>query len=116
LLGKAYITWKELKYLNECIRIGDLIWEKGLLRKGPGICHGIAGNGYAQLMLYRLTGDSKYLYRASKFAEFLLTENFKEARIPDCPWSLFEGLGGTVCFILDLLDPNHSEFPLMPIF
>ena len=86
------------------------------MRKGPGICHGIAGNGYAQLMLYRLTKDNKYLYRASKFAEFLLTETFKEARTPDRPYSLFEGLGGTVCFILDLLDPNNSEFPLFPIF
>ena len=86
------------------------------MRKGPGICHGIAGNGYAQLMLYRLTKDSKYLYRASKFAEFLLTETFKDARTPDRPFSLFEGPGGTVCFILDLLDPNNSEFSLFPIF
>ena len=69
------------------------------------------------LMLYRLTNDSKYLYRASKFAEFLLTDNFKEeARTPDRPYSLFEGLGGTICFILDLLEPNKAEFPLMPIF
>ena len=40
LLGKAYLYWKEEKYLNACKRCGELIWEKGLLRKGPSLCHG----------------------------------------------------------------------------
>lgn len=33
----------------------DLIWKRGVLRKGPGICHGVAGGGYAFLLYYRLT-------------------------------------------------------------
>ena len=117
MLAKAYLHWKDSKYLIACIECSDLIWKKGLLKKGPSICHGIAGHGIAHLLVYRLTNDEKYLYRAYKFAEFLKTDLFKtEARIPDSPYSLFEGLAGTVCFILDLLDPGNSEFPLIPVF
>ena len=43
LLGKAYLVWKDERYILAAMRCGDLIWRKGLLRKGPGICHGIAG-------------------------------------------------------------------------
>ena len=32
---------------------GELVWKYGLLKKGPGICHGIAGNGYTFLSLRR---------------------------------------------------------------
>ena len=44
LLAKAYLTWKDEKYLQAMRRSANLIWYKGLLRKGPGICHGVAGN------------------------------------------------------------------------
>lgn len=43
VFAKAYTIWKEEKYLQAVLRCGELIWRKGLLRKGPGICHGIAG-------------------------------------------------------------------------
>ncbi|GJQ76591.1 putative lanthionine synthetase C-like protein [Trypoxylus dichotomus] len=46
LLAKAYLIWKEEKYLEAVKKAGELIWNKGLLKKGPGLCHGIAGNGY----------------------------------------------------------------------
>ena len=48
LLGKAYLIWKDEKYILAAMRCGDLIWRKGLLRKGPGICHGIAGGTQIQ--------------------------------------------------------------------
>jgi hypothetical protein len=35
----------------------------GLLKKGSGICHGMSGSGYAQLCLFKCTGDPKYLHR-----------------------------------------------------
>ena len=44
LLAKAYLTWKDEKYLQAMRRSANLIWYLGLLRKGPGICHGVAGN------------------------------------------------------------------------
>lgn len=56
LFAKAYIVFKEQKYLDSCLKSGDLVWSQGLLRKGPGICHGISGSGYVFLLLYRLTG------------------------------------------------------------
>lgn len=92
LMAKAYKIFKEEKYLNSCLRCGDLVWEKGLLKKGPGLCHGITSSGYVFLLLYRLTNDQKHLYRAMKFAEFLVNDTFlNEARQPDRPYSLFEG-------------------------
>ncbi len=118
LLARAYLVYSEPRYLKAAIECGEVIWERGLLKKGAGICHGIAGSGYGHLVLYRLTGDGKYLERARKFAEFLRTGEFRsQARIPDRPFSLFEGLGGTVCFISDLMcAPALAEFPLFPIF
>ena len=55
-------------------KAADICWERGLLRKGPGICHGVAGSGYVFLLLYRLTGDRQQLARAHCFAHFLFTE------------------------------------------
>ena len=43
LLVKAYRKWGEEKYRRAAFECGDLVWEKGLLTKGPGICHGVAG-------------------------------------------------------------------------
>lgn len=98
-------------------KAADLIWEKGLLKKGPGLCHGVAGNGYAFLVLYRLTENPKYLYRAMQFAYFLESTEFAEfLHKPDRPWSLYEGLAGTVCFLVDLLHSENTAFPFMDIF
>lgn len=66
LFAKAYLINKKPQYLDKCIRSGELVWQKGLLKKGPGICHGVAGSAYVFLLLYRLTGNSKYIYRAQR--------------------------------------------------
>ncbi|KAG5678731.1 hypothetical protein PVAND_008379 [Polypedilum vanderplanki] len=117
LFAKAFLIFKEEKYLQVVVRAGDLIWNKGLLRKGPSICHGVAGNGYVFLLLYRLTNDQKHLYRASCFADFLTNEIFlREARTPDRPMSLYEGIAGTICFLIDLLQPENASFPFMDVF
>ncbi|XP_056145873.1 lanC-like protein 3 [Lampris incognitus] len=117
LFAKAYLINKKPQYLDTCIRSGELVWQKGLLKKGPGICHGVAGSAYVFLLLYRLTGNSKYIYRAQRFAEFLFTEEFKAGSSSvSSVYSLFEGLSGTVCFLVDLLQPDQSEFPLFSVF
>uniref|UniRef100_A0A3F2YVC9 LanC-like protein 3 homolog n=1 Tax=Anopheles culicifacies TaxID=139723 RepID=A0A3F2YVC9_9DIPT len=117
LFAKAFLTFKEERYLQCCRRCADAIWRQGLLRKGPGICHGVAGNGYAFLLMYRLTGEKCYLYRAAKFAEFLDSTLFADQLLaPDRPYSLYEGLAGAVCFLVDLLDPSQSSFPFMDVF
>jgi hypothetical protein len=47
---------------------GELVWLAGPLVKGPGLCHGTAGNGYAFLKLFARTGDELWLDRARAFA------------------------------------------------
>ena len=45
------------------------------------------------------------------------TEEFKEnSRVPDAPYSLFEGIAGTACFLADLINPEESVFPFVDIF
>lgn len=117
LMAKAFLVYNEQKYMDACIRAAEVVWQKGLLRKGPGICHGVAGSGYVFLLLYRLTADEKYLYRAKAFADFLNSEEFlRDARLPDNPETLYEGTAGTVCFLSDLLIPDNAEFPFQDVF
>uniref|UniRef100_A0A8C3VCW4 LanC-like protein 2 n=3 Tax=Catharus ustulatus TaxID=91951 RepID=A0A8C3VCW4_CATUS len=111
MLMQAYKTFKEDKYLKDAIDCSDVIWQRGLLRKGYGICHGTAGNGYSFLSLYNLTQDRKYLYRACKFAEWCLEYGAHGCRIPDRPYSLFEGMAGAIHFLSDISVPETSQFP-----
>ena len=53
---------------------GELTWKAGPLAKGPGLCHGTAGNGYAFLKLHRLTRDEVWLERARAFAMHALAQ------------------------------------------
>lgn len=72
------------------------------------------------LLLYRLTQDEKQLRRARQFAAFMQTEEFKaNSRVPDSPYSLFEGIAGTACFLADLVDPSEGcqgSFPFIDVF
>jgi hypothetical protein len=47
---------------------GEAVWQAGPLNKGPGLCHGTAGNGYSFLKLHRRTGQPLWLQRARAFA------------------------------------------------
>lgn len=117
LMARAYIVFGDEKYLQSCEKCADLVWNKGLLRKGPGLCHGVAGNGYVFLLLYRLTNDVKYLHRAMAFVQFLDKDEFKtQARTPDNPYSLYEGIAGTACYVADIMQPNAAVFPFSDIF
>ena len=67
MYARAHLSLNKRKYLQVCRRMSEGVWRWGLLRKGPGICHGVAGSGYVHLLMYRLTGEHKYLNRAYKF-------------------------------------------------
>ena len=54
------------KYLDAALKCGEVVWSHGLLKKGYGICHGVAGNAYTFLSLFKQTGDQKYLHQAIK--------------------------------------------------
>lgn len=116
LLCKAYKVFGDEKYLKACERAAGLIWEQGLLKKGPGLCHGVAGNAYAFVVLFKLIKNPKYLYRAVKFMDYLNDKTFKRsARTPDRPFSLYEGLAGTVCFLIDLIQVDKASFPFINV-
>lgn len=78
-------VFKEEKYLRDAVECSDVIWQRGLLRKGYGICHGTAGNGYSFLSLYHLTQDKKYLYRACKVRTALSTQLPNSPEHAQCP-------------------------------
>lgn len=101
-----------LAVLEEAIvAAGAATWERGLLRKGAGLCHGVAGNGYALLRVYRCLNEDRWLGRAQQFALWI-AENWKGvAEQPDHPYALYEGLAGAACFLGDVLDPGAARFP-----
>uniref|UniRef100_A0AAZ3RT66 LanC lantibiotic synthetase component C-like 2 (bacterial) n=1 Tax=Oncorhynchus tshawytscha TaxID=74940 RepID=A0AAZ3RT66_ONCTS len=111
MLIMAHKVFKDEKYLKDAVECGEVIWQRGLLRKGYGICHGTAGNAYSFLTLYQLTQEKKYLYRACKFAEWCLDYGTHGCRIPDRPYSLFEGMAGAIHYLSDLTQPESSCFP-----
>ncbi|EEQ85007.1 hypothetical protein RJZ56_007199 [Blastomyces dermatitidis] len=118
---------------DKAIRIGSRqVWERGLLFKGGGICHGIAGNAWPLLLLHdsfeygnERTELAKLSFKdrtgSDASAEEELTPDYflsraltlllyarktppfhhrefrdeREFRLPDTPYSLFEGLAGT---------------------
>ena len=58
--------------------------------QGLGLCHGISGNAYSFLSLYRVTKDELYKRRAQQFAQ-IMAEHWQELKdIPDAPLSLYE--------------------------
>lgn len=92
-----------------------MIWNRGLLKR-VGICHGVSGNSYVFLSLYRLTGKVEYLYKAKAFACFLHTRAqtlISEGVMHggDRPYSLFEGMGGMAYLFFDMIDPIETRFP-----
>lgn len=106
---------------------GEVVWERGVILKGNGLCHGIAGNAYTFLSLYRATGDKRHLSRAAAFAALLRLPELQEAMrhqpdgqrqvpgVPDSPCSLMEGSAGIFCFLLDMANPEKSAFPAWEI-
>ncbi|CEL97459.1 unnamed protein product [Vitrella brassicaformis CCMP3155] len=99
------------RFARVALQMGEAVWQRGLLRKGVGLCHGIAGNAFALLSAYRIARDPKWLRRAQQFAAYSL-EHFDDLRrIPDRPYSLFEGMGGLVCLLTQLRSPDRALFP-----
>lgn len=114
-LAKAAEVFGDKEFLQAAMEAGEVVWNRGLLKR-VGICHGISGNTYVFLSLYRLTGNVEYLYRAKAFACFLHDRAQKlvsEGKMHggDRPYSLFEGFGGMAYLFLDILEPSEARFP-----
>ncbi|HXD67799.1 MAG TPA: LanC-like protein [Solirubrobacteraceae bacterium] len=92
---------------------GELTWRAGPLRKGPGLCHGTAGNGFAFLRLHALTGDRMWLDRARRFAVHAVMQVRRErATVGHGRYSLFTGDIGVALYLRACLDEDPA-FPLI---
>ncbi|XP_022748890.1 lanC-like protein GCL2 isoform X2 [Durio zibethinus] len=112
---KAAEVFVDDEFLEAAVDAAEVVWNLGLLKR-VGICHGISGNAYVFLSLYRKTGKLEFLYRAKAFACFLLDRAHKliskgEMHGGDRPYSLFEGIGGMAYLFLDMIEPLGSRFP-----
>ncbi|CAK9151335.1 unnamed protein product [Ilex paraguariensis] len=112
---KAAEVFGDKEFLKAAIDAAEVVWNRGLLKR-VGICHGISGNTYVFLSLYRLTGNIKFLYRAKAFSCFLIDRAHRlisegEMHGGDSPYSLFEGIGGMAYLFLDMIEPAYARFP-----
>jgi len=107
----ASFTYQEL-----LIKAGNLIWQAGPLKKPWGLCHGTAGNGYAFLKLYTLTGDEHWLDKARLFAMHAITQyqNMRDQYgcIRTDAWC---GDLGLALYLQDCI-AARSDFPMLDYF
>ncbi|GJV50526.1 LanC-like protein GCL2 [Tanacetum coccineum] len=113
--GVALTLTKAAEFLEVAIDASKVVWSRGLLKK-VGMCHGISGNAYVFLLLYRMTGNVEFLHKAKAFACFLLDRAHKlisegQMHGGDTPYSLFEGIRGMAYLFLDMNDPANAKFP-----
>ncbi|MCO5555513.1 hypothetical protein L7F22_009058 [Adiantum nelumboides] len=115
LCKASEIFTEEKVFKDAAVEAGEVVWKRGLLRK-VGLCHGISGNTYTFLALYRLVHEERHLYRAKAFGCFLLNSardliSSGQMHGGDHPYSLFEGLAGMCYLWLDLVNPDSARFP-----
>ncbi len=95
---------------------GELTWQAGPLAKGPGLCHGTAGNGYAFLKLLERTGDELWLRRARAFAMHCVEQVEQwRTRHGQGRYTLWTGDVGTALFLRGCLELDAS-LPFLELF
>ncbi|CAG8638468.1 11704_t:CDS:2 [Paraglomus brasilianum] len=106
LACRAYEVFKEARYLEIAAEAAMFVHDYGILRKGVGLCHGVSGNAYVFLILFKITNERKYLEWTVEFMDACLQweQLTKEGqfRVPDRPWSVWEGLGGAVWYVFSV--------------
>ncbi len=94
------------------VEAGRLVWQAGPHAKGPGLCHGTAGNGYALLALHRRTGDPIWLGRARDFAVHALDQRQRQG----ARHSLWTGDLGLACYLWDCIEGTAAGLPSLDSF
>jgi lantibiotic modifying enzyme len=98
------------------IAAGEMTWRAGPLRKGPGLCHGTAGNGYAFLKLFRRTGDARWLDRARRFAAHAIEQHERDEKTyGQRRYSLWTGDLGLAIYLWNCIDMTDG-FPTLDNF
>ena len=102
-------------FKGTAILCNKCLWERGLLYKGNGVCHGMSGVVFGLIKLYKKTKEEIYLKEAigicfGTFDEKVqkLVREYKDPQrlckgIPDTPYSLMEGEGGCLVMYYDLV-------------
>jgi hypothetical protein len=124
LYSLAYDVYKDERYLKSVLAAGETIWERGLLLKGNGVCHGISGITYCFNRIFVLTKDDSWRQKMLCFLYATVDEEIQiQVRecvdpqryvkgMPDTPYSLMEGLGGQLCLYYDFLSgDDYMKFP-----
>ena len=110
--GSPGIVIAAAPYLDEDLMLAgaELVWQAGAHghEKGPSICHGTAGNGYALLRTFERTRDERWLERARRFAMHALEQvDRREYR-----YALWTGDVGAALFASDCLDAR-AAYPIL---
>jgi hypothetical protein len=113
--GAPGIVAAAASYLDEELLLAgaELVWRAGPpgMEKGPCICHGTAGNGYAFLKVFERTGDERWLDRARSFATHALGQvDRRPGR-----YSLWTGDVGVALYAADCL-VGRSRYPIFESF
>jgi hypothetical protein len=115
--GGPGIVISAAEYLDEDLLLGGagLVWSAGPhgLDKGPCLCHGTSGNGYALLKTFARTGDELWLDRARRFAMHALdqVQRLRKERGRG-RYSLWTGDVGAALFAADCID-ERSGYPVV---
>jgi hypothetical protein len=118
--GSPGIVASAFRYLDEELLLAgaELPWQAGPpnLEKGPGICHGTAGNGYAFLKVYWRLGHELWLDRARKFAMHALAqvERLRHERGRG-RYSLWTGDLGVALYVSDCIS-GTGIYPVLDEF
>lgn len=116
-VGAPGMVASTAEYLDEELLLAgaELAWRTGPsgLEKGPAICHGTAGNGYAFLKAFERTGDERWLERARRFAVHAL-DQVRRLRTERGRgrYSLWTGDLGVALYAADCVDAR-SRYPIV---
>ncbi|MEP6943978.1 MAG: LanC-like protein [Betaproteobacteria bacterium] len=98
------------------VAAGELTWSAGPLSKGPGLCHGTAGNGYTFLKLFKRTGDKLWLDRARSFAMHSMAQSDRHfSEYGQRRYSLWTGDAGVAWYVWNCITGDDALPNLDPI-
>jgi len=94
-----------------------LTWYAGPLKKGSGICHGTAGNGYAFLSLFKRTGNQQWLDYARNFAMHAIEQcRTDRQKYGQSRYTLWTGDAGLAIYLHHCIFPEKAAIPGLEIF
>ena len=115
--GAPGIVQAAVSYLDEDLLLaaGETVWDAGPHgdEKGPGICHGTAGSGYALLKVFERTQDEQWLERARRFAVHALEQVRRQRDTRGRGrYSLWTGDVGAAVYAADCLEAR-TRYPIL---